>query len=69
MSNLYSPVVHPLQWIELPPTLVYYFYDTGKIKEKISYHNGTPVGEYKVFSEKGTVIEKGKYEEGVRINK
>jgi antitoxin component YwqK of YwqJK toxin-antitoxin module len=46
-----------------------YFYDTGKIKEKISYHNGTPVGEYKVFSEKGTVIEKGKYEEGVRINK
>jgi antitoxin component YwqK of YwqJK toxin-antitoxin module len=34
------------------------YYESGKIREKLTFKNGLPVGEKIVYSERGEIIEK-----------
>lgn len=43
------------------------FYDTGELKEKITYNHNVKHGEFKIFYKNGDLKEKGHYEEGKLI--
>ncbi len=43
------------------------YHANGAVRSEIHYHNDTPFGDYKVYSEGGLLTEEGRWEQGVNV--
>ena len=43
------------------------YHANGAVRSEIHYHNDTPFGDYKVYSEDGLLTEEGRWEQGVNV--